>query len=190
MVQINYIEHDGLQNVAGLILKNLLKKKKSKKTEYSKIAVQILSSTILDNYDDQALINLQSRGGLTAVNRDAQRIIVLAEEKYCEETKFFQRARKVDIENAIDCLLKNFVVKSHINTIMEHSGIGEIAPEIIERLFSEIFRLFMNVRSHSLSQDIIEKYRRKMKDNKLKKGALRKSLKKNEEKEAEAELRH
>ena len=178
--KISAHEYDGLQNLAGFLVKNLLKKNKSKKKEYNRIAVQVLSSTIVDTYEDQPLIKLQSRGGLTAVNKEVQNLVIIAEERFRASTTNFKSSRKIDIEHIIYNLLRNTKVKSHLNNIIEFSGVSEIGSDVPERLLSDIFRLFLKVRSHSLSRDIIERYRQKMKNDRITKG-LRKSLKKNEE---------
>ena len=178
--KISNKEHDGLQNLSGYLVKNLIKKNKLKKKEYNKIAVQILSSTIVDSYEDQPLIQVQSRGGLTAVNKDVQSLVIVAEEKFRSETVSFSSSRKIDIERIISDLLREIHVKSHLNNILEESGVGQVDEDVPEKVLSEIFRLFLKVRSHSLSRDIIGKYRQKVKNDRITKG-LRKSLKKNEE---------
>ena len=113
---------------------------------------------------------------MTAVKKQGQSIFIKAEEEFRMETAS-NSIREINIDKLISNLVANSEVISNFNAIIEYSGLKYVDAEITENLLSTMLKLFLRVRSYSLSRDIIEKHRQKLKIKKAK-GGLRMSLKK------------
>ena len=80
-------EYDGLQYLSGYVVQKILKKaSKGKQNKENNAIMNILSSAITDQFEEQTLINVQTRGGLTNVKKEGQSIFIKAEEEFRMET--------------------------------------------------------------------------------------------------------
>ena len=102
-------------------------------------------------------------------------IFVKAEEEFRIEAA--NSVRGINIDKIISTLEKNSEVISSFNAIIEYSCV-HVTEEVEDNLLANMLKLFLKVRSFSLSRDIVEKHRQNMKLKRIKSG-LRKSLKKN-----------
>ena len=77
-----------------------------------------------DDFQDQKLISLQTRGGLAALTSDAQLIFIITEEKFRANTISFD-IRKIDTKLMVRELMKNTDVISVYNKIIQLIEIDE-----------------------------------------------------------------
>ena len=166
---ITATEVDGIQYLAGYVVRKLLKKATKSKGENSDFANILVS--VLTNANDQTLINIQTRGGLTAVNRECQLIFFKSEEIFRAETK--GSVRKICVESIVETVTKNVDVVSSFTSIVENA-VSVLDANLSEILLSSMVKLYIRVRAYSLSRDLIQKHRQNLKS-KAKHG-LRKTL--------------
>ena len=166
-------EHDGLQNLAGYVIHQLLKKSNGKKG--NKLVAPLLISFKTDDLTDQRYIQMQSRGGLTAVKAECQQIFFKTEEIFRRESA--KEIRKISAVKIRDIVLKDPAVISKFQSLVQLSGC--IASSETEAFVLEsMVELFIRLRTHSLSRDYIQNYKLKVKSLKSNKHGLRKSIKK------------
>ena len=90
---ISEVEMDALEYLGGYVLHNL-QIKFERNQDKNAIALQILNNFKSNTVEDQNLINLQNRGGLTGINSDAKIIFVKAEYLFRDFT--IKNPHKVD----------------------------------------------------------------------------------------------
>ena len=119
--------------------------------------IETLTSFIDANYSSQTLVVAKSRGGLTAVNEEAQRLFIAAE-------KSFRAAlapnclRSINIVEEAELASWDNLVVSYYNSIIENANI-EINEETKIKILDMILNLYFRVRTNSLTKDL--KYKRK-----------------------------
>ena len=84
---INQRELDGLQYLSGYVIRTLLKRAKNSKTHLLREnqIISILSNAILPAFaekQNQKLVDIQTRGGLTEVVDEAQEMFIFAEQLF------------------------------------------------------------------------------------------------------------
>ena len=127
--------------------------------------------SFLVDVKDQTWIDVQNRGGLSAVNKECEEIFKLAENVFRLETNGDLHHSQINISFMTALLSKNDEVVSNFQAIIHEHDQQELFGE--DLLQSMIDR----VRAFSFSKDIVKKYKKKMKL-KSKKGGLRKNMKK------------
>ena len=166
-------ERDGLQYLAGYVIQKLIKNVKKCKTTPSCV-LDILMSMVTEP-SSQKLIRIQSRGGLTAVNDDANTLFLKAEEIFRNNTSI--HIQHIQINSMIEQLLSDVQVTGVFNGIIDNAGFAFIEQELKNNILLTIFKLFLRIRAYSLSRDIVARHRQEMKIKKVNKKGLRKTLK-------------
>jgi hypothetical protein len=124
--EISQRELGAMQYLSGYVIRKILKQTKNNKNYNSKESqtiIAILKGMSTDEFSDQQLIQTQDRGGLTAVNSQAQQIFRTVEEKYRIETSS-DYLRKIDTQLLTFNLLKDIDVISTYNNIIESFGVN------------------------------------------------------------------
>ena len=123
----------------------------------------------------QKLIQIQSRGGLTAAILEANQIFFKAEEIFRAHTT--NGLQQIKINNMIEELFQDVELISIFNTIMESAGKSHtIDVDVKNNVLITMLKLYLRVRTFSLSPDIIARHRQELKVKKANKG-IRKTLK-------------
>ena len=148
-------EVDALQYLAGYIIKNLLQKA-TRGNPDAKI-IEMLTSFIDANYSSQTLVAAKSRGGLTAVNEEAQRLFIAAEKSF-RAALASKCLRSINIVEEAELASRDNLVVSYYNSIIENANI-EINEETKIKILDMILNLYFRVRTNSLTKDL--KYKRK-----------------------------
>ncbi|XP_065683758.1 uncharacterized protein LOC124813946 [Hydra vulgaris] len=167
-------EMDALQFLAGYVVKKFLKKYKNSKNFKNYQSLILLLESMLTNDIKQKLIDVQNRGGLSAVNKNMQNIFIKVEECFRIKTSFYS-IKKIDIPKITNELLKSEEILSYYNNHCDASGIV-IEKELKKNLLENMIQLYCRVRSFSLAKDITEKHKKYLKVEKSK--GLRKNIKK------------
>lgn len=157
---------DGIQHLAGYVVRKFLKKS-SNNSPISKVLIEMKTT----DYSDQKLIALQSRGGLTALTSEAQKIFVKAEERFRSDTNL-REIFKIDTKEMVFRLMKDTDVISVYNRIIQDI---EIDDDTRYGILMKMLGLYLRVRAFSLAKKLTTKHRLEKKKGKGK--ALRKELK-------------
>ena len=136
------------------------------------MALKILENMVSSEDNDQELISIQNRGGLTYVTATTQTIFLKAEETFRYQTSTVTNVKKIDTRQLIKDLMKNVDVVSAYNNVVDTFGDDDV---IKYPLLEKMLALYLRVRSFSLAKDITTKYRILNKKGKNK--ALRTDLK-------------
>ena len=122
-------EMDALQFLAGYVVKKFLKKYKNSKYFKNYQSLILLLESMLTNDIKQKLIDVQNRGGLSAVSKNMQHLFIKVEECFRIKTGFYS-IKKIDIPKITNELLKSCYYNSHCDA----SGCGErIKKEFIRK---------------------------------------------------------
>ena len=173
MKPISAEEYDGLQNLAGFIIHQLLKKSNGKRG--NKLIAPLLISFKTDDLTDQPYIKMQNRGGLTAVKAECQEIFFKAEEIFRKESA--TKIRKISAMKIRDVALRDPVIISKFQSLVKLSGCSA-SSEVEAFVLESMVELYTRLRTHSLSRDYIQNYKQQIKSLKSNKHGLRKSIKK------------
>ena len=169
---ITEVLKDGIQYLAGYVIQKLIKNAKKLKSTYG--LLDVLEHMVTDT-SMQKLIQIQSRGGLTAAILEANQIFFKAEEIFRAHTT--TGLQQVKINNMIEELFQDVDLISIFNTIMESAGKSHtIDVDIKNNVLITMLKLYLRVRTFSLSPDIIARHRQELKVKKANKG-IRKTLK-------------
>ena len=169
----------GLQYLSGYVVRKFLKKAKNSPKYLCKenqTIINILQNIITYDLTNQELIKSQTRGGLTAVTDECQKIFLRAEETFRSETMTNKHLQQIDIRKMISSLMNNTEVVSFFNTLAETGEGDPIEAELKYNLLEGMLKLYLRVRAFSLARDITDKHKFSAKKNKAK--ALRKGIKK------------
>ena len=121
---INQRELDGLQYLSGYVIRTLLKRAKNSKTQLlheNQIIISILSNAILPDFaekQNQKLVDIQTRGGLTKVVDVAQEMFILAEQLFHETTETERHLKRIDINAMTGVLLQDTKIISLYKAIL------------------------------------------------------------------------
>jgi hypothetical protein len=161
---------DGIQYLAGYVVRKFFKR-----SPEDSVIRKVMSEMKTDDYADQKLVSLQSRGGLTALTNEAQQIFVKAEEKFRRNTNL-KDIQKIDTRLMVKQLLKDTDLICIFNRILQDLIIDDDQKHGI---LSKMLGLYLRVRAFSLAKKITSQHRLKNKKGKSK--ALRKELKEKSE---------
>eukprot|EP00794_Sanderia_malayensis_P015523 gene15523-17106_t len=171
-------EIGGLQYLAGYVVMKFLKKTRNSsnyKSECSQSLIAVLNNFIEEENTSQRLIASQTRGGLTAVKKEIQKIFFCAEEVFRAHTSTPSHVKKIDLQPMVNNLLMDTVVISMYNSLVE-TATSQIDSEVKTNLLENMLKLYLHVEAFSFARDITDKYKYASKKNKTK--ALRKGIKK------------
>lgn len=167
-------EYDGLQNLSGYVIHQLLEKSNGKRG--NKLIAPLLISFLTDNIDDQPYIKMQTRSGLKAAKTECQHIFFRAEELFRKESSK-ETIRKISVESIRDVVVKDEIINSKFQSLVKLSG-ASASSETKMFLLESMIEVYIRLRTHSLSRDYIQKYKLQVKSLKGRKHGLRKSIKK------------
>ena len=170
-------ELGGLQYLSGYVIYKFLKKTRNSpkyKSDVNQAIIGVLETLIEEEHTSQRLIETQSRGGLTAVKEEIQKIFENAERLFKVHTSS-STVFKIDTRAITNGLLINTEVVSLFNSLIEDSGVA-IDPEVTDNMLENMLNLYFRVRSFSYAKDVTNKHKFALKKKKNK--ALRKDIKK------------
>ena len=176
-LEISSKEIGSLQYLAGYVVKKILRKIKNHrnyKSPQSQAMIAALQCMTTKNFSDQKLIKTLTRGGLTAVNKQAEFIFRTVEEHFRIETNT-GHFRRIETKKMTANLIKNIDINGAYNNILVKCSF-ELSKETRYNLLEKLISLYLRVRAFSTARDIIDKYRVEQKAKTKDKG-LRKSLK-------------
>ena len=174
---ISHKELDGLQYLSAYIVHKFLKRARNNpkyKSDVNQAIIGVLGHFIKEEHTSQRLIATQSRGGLTAVKSEVQKIFEHAEGVFKVHTSS-STVFRIDAKSMINNLLMNTEVVSLFNNLIEDSGVA-IDSEVKDNLLENMLSLYLRVRSFSYAKDITNKHKFELKKKKSK--ALQKDIKK------------
>lgn len=172
---ITSFEIHSLEYLSGYVVKQILKQliRRNPKTKRVKGMISILNICRTDDVNDQELVALLDRGGLTGAKRPLIAIFKLCEFQFRIETNGF--VSKIPIQVIADKLLIDrkiqelfFQLADTVNTIDDEAKLD---------LLEKMILLYLRVRAFTLSRDKLSAYKEK----RASKHGLRKGLKKNEQ---------
>ena len=169
-------EYSGGQYLGGYVFHNLNKKLKNspkwKSPEYQQ-AISVLEAARTTDIDDQKLVSCLNRGGLWAINANAQVIIFKTENLFRDLTTSINE-NKVDVNTILFRSLSHPDILSAFDSLIANS---ELKPEkqVAKDILHSIVYLYIKVRAFSLAKDFVQKYKLAAKS-KLKQKALRKDI--------------
>ena len=181
---INQRELDGLQYLSGYVIRTLLKRAKNSKTHLlreNQIIISILSNAILPDFaekQNQKLVDIQTRGGLTKVVDEAQEMFILAEQLFRKTTETEKHLKKIDINAMTEELLQDTKIISLYKAIIGTSDTNDLDNEVKVNLLENILKLYLRVRSFSFAKDITSHKKQEQRNLKFKTKALRNDIKK------------
>ena len=111
--------------------------------------------------DPQTLIDAQTRRGLCKVGEECQNIFIRVEEKFKAETTV-KHLRKIDYNKMTHEITSNTDVVDFYNSIIFKSEVN-VDTEVSDNLLESMIRLYIRVRSFSLTRDITALYKQKSK---------------------------
>ncbi|XP_065653674.1 uncharacterized protein LOC136080663 [Hydra vulgaris] len=170
-------ELDGLQYLAGYVVHKFIKKTRNNKYYNSKInhdTMEILKKFTTDAFIDQKLICTQNRGGLTVVTKECQNIFILTEGLFRRETNQ-SNLKRIDVAKMVSSLMEDRKIISLYSNIVEtfenenSVSYSDLANNILENML----KLYLRIRSFSLTKDIVQLHKEKKKVK-----SLRKTIKK------------
>ena len=147
-------EMDALQYLAGYVIKKFINKAqhgKNYNSSTNQATVRILKNSLVNELDDQKLVKTLSRGGLTAVSLEFQRMFLKTEIAFRIETSKDTHLDSINIQKIAENLMEDTEVISHYNSIVDSSGVPNVTDELRESLLSNMLRLYLRVRAFSLA---------------------------------------
>ena len=171
-------EMNGLQYLAGYVVKRFLRRAKNSRKYQSaenQTIIGVLTNAIASDTLNQKLIETQNRGGLTGVVEEFQQIFLRAEMKFRIETTG-GHLRQIDIRKMTYELLVDSEIVSFYNGVVDNSDAKWIDEEVKINLLENILGLYLRVRAFSFTRDIVSK--QKLSQKKTKAKGLRKGIKK------------
>ena len=167
-------EMDGLNYLAGYVIKKLMKKMKKHKYEKQaeKQAVISLLDGAIENDCTNDHINTQSGGGLITVTEHCLRFFYKAEEEFRCVTEV-DHFRKIDVGSVSGKLMNSDIV-SLFSVVSDGIDIQNV---IKDNILEKMLELYLRVRSFSFAKDVTSNQKKLHDKNK----GLRKEIKKSME---------
>ena len=147
----------------------------------NQIIISILSNAILPDFaekQNQKLVDIQTRGGLTKVVDEAQEMFILAEQLFRKTTETEKHLKKIDINAMTEELLQDTKIISLYKAIIGTSDTNDLDNEVKVNLLENILKLYLRVRSFSFAKDITSHKKQEQRNLKFKTKALRNDIKK------------
>ena len=162
----------GLQYLGGYVLRKVFMKIKLGKTsEFSKQAMELLMLGKTSEKKSTFVEDLSRDGGLWSITDEMEKVFLITERYYSIQTAS-TGLREINIPKLVDNLL-NFppLFLTYEQMAMDHCA--TIDKKVIINTLASLLRLFLTVRTFSLTKDIVSKKKQKIMSEK----ALRKSIK-------------
>ena len=134
----------GLQYLAGYIVKKMLRKTmqgKSCDSAKNQPTVKILQHATVD--ENQKLVSCLTRGGLTVVSIDFQRMFLKAEIQFRKVTSTSNHLKSIDVNSLTYFLMQDAEVISYYNSVVDTSGVENIDIEDRENLQQNMLQLYL-----------------------------------------------
>ena len=129
---------------------------------------------VTNDTNKQKLINIQSRGGLTAVIEDVNKLFVCAEELFRSDTS--KKGQRIEINSMIEQLICNTKFMANFYAIVDAAQLSNMEQDLKQKVLISILKLYLKVRAFSYSRDIVAKHKLKLSEKISNKHGLRKSL--------------
>ena len=158
--EITEREMGGLQYLAGYVVTSLINKIKSKKhhgdSELNEQMLLVLQACKIHDISEQKLIACQTRGGLTGVNVECQKIFITAEQTFRAYTSA-HHLNIIENEKITKSLLENIKVISHLNSFVDCNSSNKLNEEVKLNVLEQMLKLYIRVRSFSYAKDFTNK---------------------------------
>ena len=165
------VEMDSLEYLWGYVLHNP-QIKFERNQDKNAIALQFLNNFKSNTVDDQTLINLQNRGGLTGINSNAKIIFVKAEYLFRDLT--IKNPREIDCDVLLQMALTEVDICSASKNCISSSEAEHV--EIEESVIEKMLSLYWRIRAFSYARDDVTEKKKMEKHLKPMQKALRKEL--------------
>ena len=168
----------GLQYLGGYVFSSLYKKLRNSsswKSDQCQQSLSILKAAKLDKIDtSQQLTNSVNRGGLWFISTAAQNIFVNTEQHFRKATEEETILRSISRDAIIVECQKDVDIVSNFKTVVDNAEL-QIEKNTAADILQAVVRLYITVRCYSFANDIVQKYKTKLKLNKSK--GIRKEIK-------------
>ena len=116
----------------------------------------VLQACIIHDVSEQKLIACQTRGGLTGVNVECQKIFIIAEQIFRVYTSA-QDLNIIENEKITISLLDNIKVISHLNSFVDCNSSDKLNEEVKLNVLEQTLKLYIRVHSFSHAKDFTNK---------------------------------
>ena len=158
----------GLQYLGGYVFSSLYKKLRNSsswKSDQCQQSLSILKAAKLDKIDaSQQLINSVNRGGLWFISTAAQNIFVKTEQHFRKATEEETILRSISRDAIIVKCLKDVDIISNFKTVVDNAEL-QIEKNTAADILQAVVRLYITVRCYSFANDVVQKYKTKLKLN-------------------------
>ena len=134
----------------------------------------VLQACKIHDVSEQKLIACQTRGGLTGVNVECQKIFIIAEQIFRVYTSA-QDLNIIENEKITISLLDNIKVISHLNSFVDCNSSDKLNEEVKLNVLQQMLKLYIRVQWFSYAKDFTDKQKQHSSNQNK---ALRKGLKK------------
>ena len=134
----------------------------------------VLQACKIHDVSEQKLIACQTRGGLTGVNVECQKIFIIAEQIFRVYTSA-QDLNIIENEKITISLLDNIKVISHLNSFVDCNSSDKLNEEVKLNVLEQMLKLYIRVQWFSYAKDFTNKQKQHSSNQNK---ALRKGLKK------------
>ena len=173
-------EFEALEYLGGYVIYNVEKKLKRKPN--NRQYLEVLHCFESEDTSDQVIVDLLDRGGLRGIKTTTKNIFTRTEYEFRWHTK--RNIQNIDILEITKILLNDLDVTGNMFTATD--SISNVKEEIVSNVVESMLIVYLRVRSFSYVRDISTQ--KKMEKNaELKEKALRKTLKKKNEKSKKLE---
>ena len=116
----------------------------------------VLQACKIHDVSEQKLIACQTRGGLTGVNVECQKIFIIAEQIFRVYTSA-QDLNIIENEKITISLLDNIKVISHLNSFVDCNSSDKLNEEVKLNVLEQTLKLYIRVHSFSHAKDFNNK---------------------------------
>ena len=116
----------------------------------------VLQACKIHDVSEQKLIACQTRGGLTGVNVECQKIFIIAEQIFRVYTSA-QDLNIIENEKITISLLDNIKVISHLNSFVDCNSSDKLNEEVKLNVLEQTLKLHIRVHSFSHAKDFTNK---------------------------------
>ena len=168
----------GLKYLGGYVFSSLyktLRNSSSWKSDQCQQSLSILKAAKLDRIDAiQQLINSVNRGRLWFISTAAQNIFIKTEQHFRKAAEEETILESISRDAAIVKCLKDVDIVSNFKTVVDNAEL-QTEKNTAADILQAVVRLYTTVRCESFANDVVQKYKTKLKLNKSK--GLRKEIK-------------